>query len=519
MSTNTKIAKAYIILIAASIFGNILSMGKEMLSAKYFGITKAMDAYYVALTIPNFIYAIITSIFVFFIPIFIKHRTHDKEEANKIASIVVNYLFIFLVLSAIVIFVFANEMLRYGFRGLDTETYILSVKILRIICFTVIFSGLISMLSSILNAYEHFTWPAFSQTFITISVIILILFFTKKWGVFVFVWGLLIGLLIQFAFLAPISKKKGYKHYLSFNWRHPAIKEILQLSFIFYMLSILGSLNPFINRTMASWLPSGSIAALSYADKLVQVPLMIFSGTIATAIYPFLSTQIAENKIEDMKDSLATGIKMTGFIFIPMAVIMIILARPTIKLLFQRGIFDAQATDLTSVIYICYTFQLFTNYAAVIINRIFLIYKDMMVLFKIVLLNILLTIILNFIFMKIINPPAAGIALSASVTSLFITIFLFKLLKKRINNIHGISIIKSLIKTTFFALISGLMTFIAFQGLSILFPTPSFLNHFIQLAGASIIGLTVFAVISYLMKFKEAEKIFYLIKNKFGTAF
>ena len=103
MSTNIKIAKAYVILITASVVGSILSLGKEMLVAKYFGISKAMDAFYTALTIPNSINAITVSTFgITFLPIFVQYKTKDKEEANHLASIAINYMFIFLFLIAII---------------------------------------------------------------------------------------------------------------------------------------------------------------------------------------------------------------------------------------------------------------------------------------------------------------------------------------------------------------------------------------------------------------------------------
>ncbi|MEW6556534.1 MAG: murein biosynthesis integral membrane protein MurJ, partial [Elusimicrobiota bacterium] len=401
MSTNIKIAKAYLILTAASILGHILSMGKEILVANYFGITKAMDAFYTALTIPNWITPIFSSPFILiFIPIFTKYKLTNKEEANRLASILINYTFIVLILITLFVFIFSRAIIQFGFCGLDSETSITSIKILRIINITIIFTVLVTINTVIHNANEHFLWPAVSQMFVTICTILFILFFAKKWGIFVFAWGLLIGLIIQSLFLIPFTKQQGYKHYFDFRWNHPELKKILNLTFVLILLSIISGFNAPINRIMASWLPTGSIAALGYADKLVQVPLIVFSGSIATAIYPFISKQLAENKIEEMKDALATSIKMMGFIFIPLAVIMITLAKPVIQLLFQRGAFDAQATDLTSKIFICFTFQLFSNYALVIMLRLIFAFQDLFSILKVTVIGIVFTILLNYIFIK-----------------------------------------------------------------------------------------------------------------------
>lgn len=338
MSINTRIAKAYVVLIIASVMGHILSMGKEIIVANYFGITKMMDAFYTALVIPNQINAALMSPFLnIFLPIFIKYKMENKDEANLISSVLINYLFLFFSVATVIIFIFAPQIVKLCFSGLDPETYLLSVKILKIISVTIIFAGLVGLLSNLLNAYEHFVTPAYSQMFVTISVMVFILCFAKKWGIFVFAWGLLAGLFIQVLFLLPVTLRKGYRHYFSLQLKHPAIKKTLKLSLVYLLIATLAGLNPIINRAMASWLPSGSIAALAYADKLVQVPLIIFSGSIATAIYPFFSIQFAENKIEEMKDTIATSIKMTGFIFIPLAITMIILAKPTIQVLYQEA--------------------------------------------------------------------------------------------------------------------------------------------------------------------------------------
>ncbi|MDD5688027.1 MAG: murein biosynthesis integral membrane protein MurJ [Elusimicrobia bacterium] len=524
MSTNLKIAKASLILAVMSILGNLLSMSKEMLVASHFGVTKAMDAFGSALTVPNYLFNFTFSPFnVIFIPLFIKYKLQDVEEANRITSIAVNYILLFVLFATVVIFMFSSGIIKYGFPGFDYETSVLATKILRIVIVTTVFTGLISVLTGVLNSYGRFLWPAFSQMFITISIILFILFFAKQWGVYVFAWGLLVGLVVQFVFLIPFAKRQGYKYYFDFRWNHPEIKKILKLLVILLFLAILSGINPFINRTMASWLPAGSIAALNYADKLVQVPSIILLGSISTAVYPFLATQISENKIEDMKNTFATSIKMMGFIFIPLAIIMIILAKPTIQVLYQRGAFNSQATDLTSKILICYTIQLFSGYAMVMMQRLFFIYQDMLTLFKVIIVNTIANIILNLIFIKVINPPAAGIALSSSVGCLVTTFLYFFYLKKRLSYLHGVSILKSLSKITFLAILSGVIIFIIFQKLNgFIITSPitfalfsrTFIIQTMKIVASALIGVVAFIVMSLLLKIEEADKICNLVKIK-----
>lgn len=515
MSTNLKIAKAYFIIVSISILGNILSLWKEILVANYFGISKAMDAFSVASLIITQVSQILSVFSIVFIPIFIKHKTENKKESDIIASIMINYLFILLLISGISIFISAPLIIKYGFYAFLPETKIISVKILRITSIAVVFYVLAGVFSNILNAYEDFFCPAISNILITITIILSILFFAKQGNIFVLAWGLVIGLSIQSLFLILVARQEGYHHYFDFRLNHSAIKKILNLSIMFILLSIAGLPIPIMNRIMASWLPEGSIAALGYAERLIQIPLMIFSSSVAAAIYPFFSMQVAEKKIEEMKNTLATSIKMGGFIFIPLSVIMIILAKPIIQLLFERGAFDINAVDLTSKVFICYSFQLFPVYAVNIMTRLLLIFQDMATMFKITIINVILTILLNYIFMKIINPPVAGIALSSSVVCFISSILYFFSLKRRIHYLHGLSIIKSFSKTFLFATLSGIIIFIVFQKLDSLL-TYSIINQIIKISISAGIGIFVFLGMAFLLKMEEAEKIYLLTKSKIG---
>jgi putative peptidoglycan lipid II flippase len=513
-STNRRIANAYFIMMAASMAGHLLSMAKEMIVANFFGITNAMDAFYTAQTVPILINNVLISPFnIIFIPIFIKYKLQNQEEANRITSVVTNYITIFLIIASAAVFLSSEYIIKYGFGGLEPSSASMAIVILRITSISIILTGLVNVTTGILNAYEHFLWPAVSQMFITISIIVFIIFFSARWGIYVFAWGLVAGTLVQLVFLAPVARKHGYRHYFDFDWRRPELREMLKLLLLFLVFAALSGVNLVVNRIMASWLPEGSISALAYADKLVQMPLIIFSGSMAVAIYPFFSRQAAENKIDEMKDTLSTSIRMSGFIFIPLAIFMMILAEPTIQLLFERGKFDHRATVMTSATFICYAFQLFSMFAAVIMMRLFFVFQDMKSIFKAIGISIPLNIALNFILMKTVNPPAAGIALSTSIGCLVTAVIYFYMLKKRLTTLHGIAIIKSLAKTAAVGLAAGAVVFAVFSWLNAAWQHTA-VNQFFKLAIATLSGAAVFVTMAYWTKMEEAEKIFNLAKNK-----
>jgi len=518
MSTNLKIARAYTILVAASILGHALSLVKEMLGASLFGVTKAMDSFYAALTVPNLVNSVFLSPFsIIFIPILVKYRKKDLGETNRIMSTISNLLFLMLAAAAALAFVFAGPVIGLSSPGLDAPTAANAAKMLRILSAGIIFTGAVNILSGAINAFEHFLWPAVSGIFVTLCTIFLMLFFTERLGVFVLGWGLLAGTILQFFFLAHFSRQQGLRHSGVIDLGHPEIQKSLNLMFFFLIISVLWGLNTVVTRFMASWLPGGSITALAYADKLVQVPLIIFSGAISTSIYPFLSAQAAENRVEDLRNTVSLSIRMSGFIFIPIAVTMMILAEPAIRLLFQRGAFDAAATALTSRILVFNCLLMFSSYAVAILARLLFAFQAAGSVMKVAIATLLVNIILNFAFMKAMDPPATGIALAGAVSSLFSAILYFIVLKRRISNLHGLTILRSLSKITEFSAVTGLIVFYTFRAVSGVFhTTPP--GQAIALAAASLAGLAGFIALSALFKLEEFRKVYQLVLTRLRPA-
>ncbi len=515
MSTNLKIAKAYSILVAASILGHALSMVKEILGASYFGVSKAMDSFYAALTVPNLVNNLFLSPFaIIFIPVIAKYRTKDLPEANRLISTVSNLVLLILFVLTALIFAFPGRVITLASPGLDAETAANAGKMLRIISAGIIFTGAVNILTGVINAFEHFLWPAVSGMFITLCTIFLIVFFTPRLGIFVLGWGLLAGTILQFFFLAHFARRDGLTHSGVLDLDHPEIRKSLNLMVVFTIISGLWGLTTAVNRFMASWLPEGSITALAYADKLVQVPLIIFSGAITTSIYPFLSAQAAENKLDEIRDTVSLSIRMSGFIFIPLTVTMIILAKPAVQLLFQRGAFDTSATELTSSILVFYSLLLLSNYAVAIMVRLLFAFQAPMSILKVTITALAANVILNFTFIKLMNPPACGIALATAASSFISAILYFIVLKKRISNLHGLSILRSLSTIAVFSALSGAAVFFCHAGLSGVLGD-SLQDRTAALVAAGSAGLLVFLAVSAAFRLEEFDKIYQLVKKKF----
>jgi len=513
LTTNLKIARASIILMAANACVFALGMAKEMIVAARFGIRTEMDAFYAALTIPNLLSGILLTTFsAVFIPVFVRCRVDSSGESNRIASIVINYFIILLLAISSVIFLFARRIIKFSFSGFSGETVLITIKILRLLCLFFIFSSFSGIMTGILNASEKFGIPAISSAIVTLSTILSVLWF-RQFGIFALAYGFVAGALIQ-AILLLFVFKQEYRYIPSFDFRHPAIKMMLKNSLPFFLVIIVSEMNMVIGRMVASHLAPGSIASLGYADKLISVPINVFSGSIATAIFPYFSMQLAEKKNEEMANSLSSSIKMAGFILIPLTVLFTILGRPIIEVLFQRGAFDRQATSLTSAVFICYSFQLFFYTSNIILSKVFLVLQDMWTLLKVVVVGLCSNVLLIFLFIKMVKPPVAGIALAISAANFIIMGFCLFFLKKKFMYFESRNIFISLFRILSASLLSGLVVY----AISIIYKSGvDIAYHLAKLLIMGILGVSIFTIFAFIFRIDELQKAEELFRIRFSV--
>jgi putative peptidoglycan lipid II flippase len=206
---------------------------------------------------------------------------------------------------------------------------------------------------------------------------------------------------------------------------------------------------------------------------------------------------------------------MSGFIFIPLAVIMMILAEPAIKLLFQRGAFDMAATGLTSKIFVYSCLLLFSNYAVAILMRLLFAFSDFRSILKVISFGLVLNAALNYVFIKLLTPAACGVALSTAVGSAATAVLFYAILKKRLGNLHGLEILGSLARITAFSLAAGAAVYLSFDALSGVLHTTLW-NQAAALAGAALAGAAVFLGLSAVFNLEEFGKIKRLSLEKLG---
>ncbi len=515
MSVTRNIAKGSAILIIGSFLGYILALGKEMLVASRFGVRSGMDAYYAALTVPNLISNVLLAAFTaIFIPIIINSQAVDDIRARKITNITVSFLLLFLLASTVVLFGLAAPLMRLGFPGFSPETGLAAVKLLREVSLIVLLSGIVGILLGILNSRRKFIAQSLAPMFVTATLIVFIYIGGKQLSVSSLTYGLLAGTLLEAVYLYFAVRQEGYVFHFDFDLRQPEIKTMGNLLFPFLIGTALGQLNIIVDRFMASGLGTGSIAALGYADKLVHVPTQIINASISTAAFPFFAAQVSSKDMDGLKQTLSATLRLAAFILVPATVLLILFSKPLVHILFERGAFDAAATYLTASIFSMYALQLFFTAAEVLLIRVFFSLQNMKVVVTIVILSVIFNVIGNYIFMRVITPAAAGIALSTSLVEAVIMVVAFWFLRREVGPLPWSYLGKGLQKILTASFLSLIVVYLVCYQAIMTVGQGNIFRQAVYLAGAMLIGAALYLWLCRLMHLEEIGKIQNLVAEK-----
>jgi putative peptidoglycan lipid II flippase len=306
--------------------------------------------------------------------------------------------------------------------------------------------GLFALAMGILNSRRHFFAPSFAPVFLNICMIlsVLLFFFRVKPPILTLAFGVLAGGFLQFLFQIPFLLKKGITFRFNFDVRHPAIRRIGLLMVPGLIGTAVYQLNVFIDTIFASFLPRGSVSYLYYADRLMEFPLGIFAVAMGMAALPSFSELASRGRKEELSETVSFAFRLVSFISVPALVGLIALKTPIINLLFQRGVFDEHATQMTARALLCYCVGLLAIAGVRTVVPAFYALQDTRTPLKIGVVCLGANVIL--IAVLIVPLRHAGLALATSLSSILNLVLLSRELKKALGKIDFRKDIESLIR-------------------------------------------------------------------------
>jgi len=474
--------------------------------AYLFGYSQATDAFWFAFSIPNLLRALFAegALSSGFIPVFSEYSSlKGDKEALKLANNVLNLLLIItgpFVILGIFLAPFYIPLIAVGFRQNFSQLK-LTVYLTQIMWPFLLFISIAALFMAVLNCRGHFTSPAFAPVLFNLSLVFFAWIFIDKIGIYSLAFGVVMGGMLHFFIQLPFLIKKGFKYRFTLCLKDEGTKKVLKLVLPAFLGGATLQASVLITRIFASTLPEGSISALQYAMRLIQFPLGLFPIALSTAFFPHLSTLAAEGDREGIKKSVSMGMRVIFFLLIPSAVGLVMLRKELVAVLFQHGAFSLKDTLLTGQALFGYSIGLFAMGACMILTRAFYSLQDFLTPLKISFLSLLVSILFNFI---LIGPlKVEGLALATSLSSIFNMLALIYLLRKRLNDIEGYSILKSFIKSSFAGLSAGFFIYLLsriFKYLGVGFSFPQMIFYVVLCV---VSGFFIVIILSLLLKSEE----------------
>ncbi|MDX9849530.1 MAG: murein biosynthesis integral membrane protein MurJ [Anaerolineaceae bacterium] len=459
ISANRQIALAAGTVMIAYVFSSVINLAKGVVILRAFGTGMENEAFWAANRVSEVLFNLVAggALASAFIPTFSSFLARkQKENAWKLASAIINLVFLIISILAILAAIFAPQVVRYilapGFVG-DPEKFQLTVQLLRIILPSTVIFSISGLIMGILNAHQSFLFPALAPSMYSLGMIFGVLFLSPSMGIFGLAWGVVLGASFHLIVQLPKLFKLGGNYWPVLGLNNSAVREVGTLMLPRLAGVAVVQLNFLVNTNLASRYSEGSVTGLTYGFTLMLMPLMLIAQAIAIASLPTFSAQAALGKLDEMRNSLSTALRAVFMLSIPAAVGMIILRYPLIKVLYENGTtFTTESTELVAWALLWYTVGLVGHSAVEILSRAFYAMKDtktpVVVGVIAMSINIMLSILLGSLFLRIGWLAIGGLALANSIATGLESIVLLIILRKRMNGLEGRKIFILLVKVT-----------------------------------------------------------------------
>ena len=339
----------------------VLGDVRDFLIARLFGASLATDAFFVAFKIPNLLRRLFAegAFSQAFVPILAEQKNNHPSEVRDLIDRVATLLAIALVIAAALGMAAAPLIVYATAPGFAAEPgkFALTVQLLRITFPYIVFISLVSLAAGILNTWSRFTIPALTPALLNVAFIVGAVFFAEYFDppVLVLAWAVFAGGLLQLGLQVPVLARLGLLPRWRLDLRHPGVRRILLLIVPAAFGVSVSQVSLLINQVFASFLVTGSVSWLYYADRLMEFPAGMLGVAVGTILLPSLSRYHAGGAPEEYSRLLDWGLRVTLILALPAAAALAVLAIPLIATLFQYGRFSAEDAWMTRQALVAYS--------------------------------------------------------------------------------------------------------------------------------------------------------------------
>jgi putative peptidoglycan lipid II flippase len=433
--------RALVTVSGMTLLSRILGFVRDFVIARSFGAGVLTDAFFVAFKLPNLLRRLFAegAFSQAFVPILGEYKNRQGEARTRILLDNTATLLCFILFCVTLLGVLAAPVLVWisapGFAA-DADKFALTVTLTRITFPYILFMSLTAMAAGILNTWSRFALPAFTPVLLNVSFILMALFAAPYFDppVLALSWAVFIGGFLQLALQLPALAKIGMLPRLSFNLRHAwqdeGVRRILKLMAPATLGVSVSQISLLINTAFASFLVSGSVSWLYYADRLMEFPAGMLGVALGTILLPSLSKSHANADSREYSALLDWGLRLTLLLALPAAAGLALLAVPLIATLFFHGAFGAQDVLATRQALVAYSLGLTGMILVKVLAPGFYARQNIRTPVKIALVSLAATQFMNLIFIFVLNLAHAGLALSIGLAACLNALLLYRGLRR-----------------------------------------------------------------------------------------
>ncbi|MBM3117824.1 murein biosynthesis integral membrane protein MurJ [Jeongeupia naejangsanensis] len=407
-----------------TLVSRVLGFARDAIVARTFGAGLMTDAFFVAFKLPNLLRRIFAegAFSQAFVPILAEYKSQQGEDAARtFVAYVAGLLTLVLALVTIIGMIAAPWVIWASAPGFaDTpEKFALTSSLLRITFPYILLISLASLVGAVLNTWNRFSVPAFAPTFLNISMIVFALWVSPHMNppVLALGWAVLAGGVLQLGYQLPHLKKIGMLVLPRLNLKDAGVWRVLKQMGPAVLGVSVTQVSLIINTIFASFLVSGSVSWMYYADRLMEFPSGVLGVALGTILLPSLSKTHASKDAAGYSVLLDWGLRLCLLLALPSAVGLAITAEPLTASLFQYGKFSAHDSLMTQYALIAYSVGLVGLLLVKVLAPGFYARQNIRTPVKIALLTLAVTQLMNLAFVW--HLKHAGLALAIGLGACF----------------------------------------------------------------------------------------------------
>lgn len=510
MNRAQKLFRSSVIVILFLGLGKVLGLWRLQLISNAFGTSPQFDAFTAANQLPEVFSTILASnaLAAAFIPIYSAAiLKKESDEAMRLASTVLTLVFLVLGGVAALAAIFAPWLTAVVLvPDFPPETQRLTAELMRIILLQTIFFGISNgVLSSMLNAHQHFALPALAPIALDIGYLIGLFFLVPTYGIHGLAWGTVISGILHIMIQLPAFFRLGLRLGVRLDVYMAGVQEMVRL--MGPRVVTLGAIqlaDLFIIR-FASGLPSGSTSGYFYGYALMQFPETLLGTAVAIVMFPTMAEFFNAGKIKEMKQTAVKALGIIWTLTIPAAIGMVMLSRPVLVSFLEGGAFTASSTQIVYSVLLIFSVRIVSEATVEIVARLLYAQHDTKTPMFVYIGWFFVNLLLAALFVFILDWGVMGLAAASTVAFTFLAVVLFIINSRRLSGLgeRELGIVGGR------ALLAGSGMAVVIFLVGRVFASPLLFLVVAIMAG----GLT-YLLLNMLLGGKELQQAFALIRNR-----